>query len=127
MSDHGWVYPRPDGAKARCGGPSLCGECMRDQMKKTKEEATYTGPDILAQLKAELRIDRLEDQFALLAETTFQTVDEITHIDQRLMSNPNLQKLVSELDVIRQTAMQSVMSQRWKSREYLRIKDEESG
>lgn len=28
---HGHVYPRPDGVKARCGGPGLCGLCSRDQ------------------------------------------------------------------------------------------------
>jgi hypothetical protein len=33
MSDtgHGWVVPRDDGMKARCGGPALCPECKRDQ------------------------------------------------------------------------------------------------
>lgn len=29
-SGHGHVYPRPDGAKARCGGPALCSKCARD-------------------------------------------------------------------------------------------------
>jgi hypothetical protein len=24
---HGWVRPRPDGYKARCGGPAICSEC----------------------------------------------------------------------------------------------------
>lgn len=28
---HGHVRPRPDGVKARCGGPGLCGECAREQ------------------------------------------------------------------------------------------------
>jgi hypothetical protein len=27
---HGHVWPRPDGHKARCGGPALCAECARD-------------------------------------------------------------------------------------------------
>jgi hypothetical protein len=27
---HGHVTPRPDGAKARCGGPALCHECARE-------------------------------------------------------------------------------------------------
>ena len=27
---HGHVYPRPDGLKARCGGPGICTECTRD-------------------------------------------------------------------------------------------------
>ena len=28
---HGHVWPRPDGAKARCGGPRLCVKCARDR------------------------------------------------------------------------------------------------
>ena len=27
MSNHGHVTPRDDGAKARCGGPAICGDC----------------------------------------------------------------------------------------------------
>jgi hypothetical protein len=27
---HGHVVPRADGAKARCGGPAICGECARE-------------------------------------------------------------------------------------------------
>jgi hypothetical protein len=33
---HGHVFPRPDGAKARCGGPALCSECAADQARKAK-------------------------------------------------------------------------------------------
>jgi hypothetical protein len=28
---HGWVVPRDDGMKARCGGPGLCAECRRER------------------------------------------------------------------------------------------------
>lgn len=28
---HGHVVPRPDGAKARCGGPALCAQCAREK------------------------------------------------------------------------------------------------
>ena len=30
---HGHVYPRADGALARCGGPALCPECARDKVR----------------------------------------------------------------------------------------------
>lgn len=30
MAGHGWVNQNADGARARCGGPALCGEC-RDE------------------------------------------------------------------------------------------------
>lgn len=31
---HGWVNPRPDGFKARCGGPLKCGDCADDLQRK---------------------------------------------------------------------------------------------
>jgi hypothetical protein len=30
---HGHVWPRPDTAKARCGGPALCPACARDVIR----------------------------------------------------------------------------------------------
>lgn len=33
---HGWVHPRADGVKARCGGPGLCNLCKKDQDSATK-------------------------------------------------------------------------------------------
>jgi hypothetical protein len=34
IGGHGHVYPRPDGMKARCGGPALCAECGKEAEKK---------------------------------------------------------------------------------------------
>lgn len=34
---HGHVFPRPDGVKARCGGPGICSECARDLARKQHE------------------------------------------------------------------------------------------
>ncbi len=31
---HGWVYPRADGVKARCGGPAICPKCRIDAAAK---------------------------------------------------------------------------------------------
>jgi hypothetical protein len=38
---HGHVWARPDGLKARCGGPALCRECARDTaaIAKPKQDA----------------------------------------------------------------------------------------
>jgi hypothetical protein len=30
MAGHGWVIPNKDGSVARCGGPGMCGACMRE-------------------------------------------------------------------------------------------------
>lgn len=35
---HGHVFPRPDGARARCGGPALCGSCRADAARKSADE-----------------------------------------------------------------------------------------
>lgn len=35
---HGWVFPRPDGMKTRCGGPAICSECAKDQARKYASE-----------------------------------------------------------------------------------------
>lgn len=32
---HGHVFPREDGAKARCGGPGICDECNADLAAKS--------------------------------------------------------------------------------------------
>jgi hypothetical protein len=34
---HGHVWPRPDGMRARCGGPGLCAECSRDKALRDKQ------------------------------------------------------------------------------------------
>ena len=49
---HGHVYPRPDGSKARCGGPALCSECGAELAAKLLSEAGNTNnnnrvPDFL--------------------------------------------------------------------------------
>lgn len=40
---HGHVFPRPDGVRARCGGPGVCAECSRDLARKNDELAAPTS------------------------------------------------------------------------------------
>lgn len=40
---HGHVYPRPDGVKARCGGPGLCPTCANDAARKRHEEGSVSS------------------------------------------------------------------------------------
>lgn len=46
MSDtkHGWVTPRADGARARCGGPDVCGTCQTEQMHETMLNGAFGRP-----------------------------------------------------------------------------------
>lgn len=38
---HGHVFPRPDGMKARCGGPGLCSQCSIDAARARQEGAQH--------------------------------------------------------------------------------------
>lgn len=46
---HGHVWERPDGVKARCGGPGLCSDCRADDMR-LREARDYTTPEQVAAL-----------------------------------------------------------------------------
>jgi len=43
---HGHVWERPDGVKARCGGPSICKECALDAARYGSNPApTFEKPE----------------------------------------------------------------------------------
>ena len=44
-SGHGHVWERPDGVKARCGGPGICTKCSRDLAAVTKGQTYVTKPE----------------------------------------------------------------------------------
>ncbi|MBL4833611.1 MAG: hypothetical protein JKY26_06505 [Pseudomonas sp.] len=53
-SGHGHVYHRPDGERARCGGPGICAQCSKDQAQKeaVRQQAVplrYTSDGELAE------------------------------------------------------------------------------
>lgn len=48
IGGHGWVYPREDGAKARCGGPSICPRCAREVVIKDSSDAAKKALEIAA-------------------------------------------------------------------------------
>jgi hypothetical protein len=37
---HGHVRPRPDGMKARCGGPGICSQCSREAALRVAREGS---------------------------------------------------------------------------------------
>jgi hypothetical protein len=74
IGGHGHVTPRPDGARARCGGPGLCPECSREQAAKASSGAgrnRYTVsapvPRDTDQLEAARITSRLRDELERLA------------------------------------------------------------
>lgn len=42
---HGHVWERPDGVKARCGGPGMCTQCAFDLADKEKSNTTARSKD----------------------------------------------------------------------------------
>ncbi|WP_088158132.1 hypothetical protein [Achromobacter xylosoxidans] len=49
MSDtkHGWVTPRADGARARCGGPGLCPTCNTEAMHEKMLTGLFGAPAVV--------------------------------------------------------------------------------
>lgn len=69
---HGHVFPRPDGVRARCGGPKMCKECAADLARKLDPwSALATLADALETEQAENQ--RLRD-IALKAFTVVEWV-----------------------------------------------------
>ncbi len=50
MSDtkHGWVTPRADGARARCGGPGVCATCNTEAMHERMLTGLFGAPGAAA-------------------------------------------------------------------------------
>jgi hypothetical protein len=48
VSNHGHVTPRPDGVKARCGGPALCSECAKELAQKPEAQPVKVGARVAA-------------------------------------------------------------------------------
>lgn len=44
-SGHGHVRPRPDGARARCGGPLFCVVCQREEAVLRQMNSVLVGVD----------------------------------------------------------------------------------
>lgn len=63
---HGHVFPRADGVRARCGGPSICAECARDLARKTGQE-TMTAAEYRAEVSKPKRISESEKMHRLFA------------------------------------------------------------
>lgn len=47
IGPHGHVTPRPDGQRARCGGPGICPVCSVEQAEKLSESKAVAKDDIV--------------------------------------------------------------------------------
>lgn len=81
---HGHVYPRPDGARARCGGPALCSRCRADaesQADQVAQVAQVDQVDQVGQVDQGARlsiehadVDRVDDPPAELATGVYVSI-----------------------------------------------------
>lgn len=62
---HGHVTPRPDGQRARCGGPGICPQCSRERLVEVSE----TGPSESELLAVDCDARLLFGQLCQIANT----------------------------------------------------------
>ena len=66
---HGHVVPRPDGVRARCGGPDLCRECSRDLARqRTKGTVDVHVSGSVARVTIAADIHKLAEALRIAAE-----------------------------------------------------------
>lgn len=75
---HGHVFKRPDGAKARCGGPAMCKVCQAEQrllerFSVLKNDPSQPKPTIVQEDSASQRIAELQAENARLAALVVET------------------------------------------------------
>jgi len=63
---HGWVRPRPDGARMRCGGPKICSKCALELArygsppKYAEENPLNTTPKVKLSVAKKSEINWIE-------------------------------------------------------------------
>jgi hypothetical protein len=69
MKGHGHVIPNPDGSRARCGGPGLCGDCTSElvAMNRARDGQPSPSPSAIA---AAIEILELPAAFDYLCAAT---------------------------------------------------------
>jgi hypothetical protein len=70
---HGHVFPRPDGVRARCGGPAMCRVCAADLARKNIQEAVKADPVPSKELIAAPENPTLEDLIAFYGDSNFRS------------------------------------------------------
>lgn len=91
---HGHVWRRPDGVRARCGGPGACGQCSRDAARWLADQISQPPPmtperrenhrlrGLLALIGESIRDSSLTDYSARVAVGTIvATLDVLTDED----------------------------------------------
>lgn len=82
---HGHVNPRPDGSKARCGGPAICADCARERAETQVDVHARIGVRLFRWSTGDFRrdpesIDGEHDSRYQAFEDTPEAVAEIERI-----------------------------------------------
>lgn len=80
---HGHVFPNPDGSTARCGGPSLCDECSKEQAS-------------LRLAQSITKASRPELEWAELQEKLVTVVNDVVELRLRVR-DPEIGKFLAPL------------------------------
>lgn len=73
---HGHVWARPDGVRARCGGPALCSECARDAAHlRTADGAPWSPGEGARRAATEIAASASAD-----VDRTIPTPDEVRRV-----------------------------------------------
>jgi hypothetical protein len=70
---HGHVRPRPDGVRARCGGPGMCPVCSTEKCRLIAEQETKTSePFRLINIQESDAFKRLDHNLRLHGQAYFE-------------------------------------------------------
>lgn len=75
---HGHVRPRPDGPKARCGGPAICSECAREQAQQ-QSTATFVYIVITKDRHADAETQPFTEETDAIAHAEREVEENVRH------------------------------------------------
>ncbi|PZX29452.1 hypothetical protein C7416_104457 [Cupriavidus phytorum] len=116
---HGHVVPRPDGLKARCGGPGLCPVCQTEQrldaefqeMLRKQAASAQMGMDAAKKAGAEMyRLGKqaLDEAGRIAASTSFEELNSQRAANAMLTAQ--VEALEAERDALRAACIDAVMA-----------------
>lgn len=73
---HGHVYPRPDGVKARCGGPGICSVCSLEANRKEAESLDDCAVNVIGEA-ADIYWEKLRDCPAAIKRLSMHDLRQI--------------------------------------------------
>lgn len=113
---HGHVRPRPDGAKARCGGPGICAECSKELAKYQQEDPSKPVGDtaemfpktmarieermVLGVLSEAVRTWGVEAQLRMLQEECAELIAAVNRFDRGRVGTSDLAEEIADVEIM---------------------------